>query len=301
MIGIGAIPVFVDGLAHITDPLGSELRAQIAIEEDVRALLWIPADPSAPTRGAWARTHGAQVLAITNRRILVGAEATRRGEPRWVILAYEHILTWTIEEHLLHGLLHVTGTGDYPSDGAWLEFHTHGHDEVRDALAPLEQALLGLERSPDCTDEHRQAMDDLPLFLATPFRQTLLPGEVVRTSLFQPIILRQSLLTGQRQVAPPTLIVATDRRLIVFREGILPHTQIPRYGQSITSMPCYRATDLVVRIEYDLVLLTYEPNPQMLRVLLDHDYRATAQHLLRLLHTQQSSAPGCVTQRLDKC
>ncbi len=295
MFRLSTLPVLAHSLAQIPGRLGGELGAQVGAHESVCSLVYVPADATAPARGAWARTRGVQVLAVTNQRILVGAEAAHAGEPRWVGLIFHDILAWELQQHLLYGQIQIRGAAHAR---AWLEFHTGGVDEVAQALAPLERAILGLERSPGADVARLPEVDGAAQYLASSLRQALLPGEVVRRSMFQPLIERASLPGGRQLLATPTLAVATDRRLLVIREA--PHILAARYGHDTWSLPRYRADDLVVRVERGLALLEYGPDPTALRLLCARDAGPALQKLVAALHAQGSSPPGRITQRLDR-
>jgi hypothetical protein len=162
----------------------------------------------------------------------------------------------------------------------------------------MERAMLGLERSAYAGDRHLLEVEGAPAHLTTTLAQHLLPREFVRRSLFQPMIRRPSLRVGQGLVGTPTLISATDRRLIIVRE--IPHTHTARYGDQCCSLPRYRAGAVVVRSERGMGLLEYAPNPQVLRVPLEREYRPAAEHLLESLQASHSSPPGQATQRLGE-
>ncbi|MBP1468485.1 hypothetical protein EYB53_022420 [Candidatus Chloroploca sp. M-50] len=82
-------------------------------------------------------------------------------------------------------------------------------------------------------------------------------------------------------IAPPTLVVATNLRLLILRED--PVTQRERYGHRRFTLPRSRAASLAVRDEADHILLEYTPDPTLLRVQLDPTHRSAIQRMLAAL------------------
>lgn len=292
------LPVLLQDAALVTGSLGDELHERLSPYERLSSLLFIPANISAPRTGPWARTRGSQLLVVTNQRVLIGSEVVTPDAPRWVALHYDELLAWQVAHQLLIGQLSFLSTSPQLAARAWLEFHTAGQEALELALAPLEQALLGLHRTPGLRQVAPPWAEELPGGLATGLRHTLHPEEVVRAWMFQPLLYAPGLRLRPRLLATPTILVATDRRLLVLCEA--PHTTSARYGVRTWSMPRYQANNLVVRAITNLVVVEHKSNPSVLSWVFAHDYLPALQRLIARLHADQSSIPGAVTQRLGK-
>jgi hypothetical protein len=290
------LPTLVHSPGQVRGALGSELRSQLAPREHVMSLMVIPADLSAPQAGSWARTRGAQVLAVTERRVVVGAEAIPATMPRWASLSYDELLAWRLEHHLLNGQLHFYGSLSEPRPPVWIEFHTAGQAVIDEVLIPFEHAMVGARRTPEVSQPAPPGAEELPASLANALGRALLPAEIVRAWVFQPLLRARAFRPGPRVLTTPTLAVATDRRLLIMCE--VPETHTPRYGRRTWSMPRYRAVNLRVQISGGLVIVEHQPDPRILRVMFARDYLPALQQLIARLQAHQSSSPGQVTQRL---
>jgi hypothetical protein len=281
MAGFSAWPVVARDLAEIPEPLGAELARQLEAGERAACLVYVPADPTAARRGAWARTRGGQVLALTDRRILIGAQAVGAGEPRWLACAYDQVIAWELWQSLLYGRLDLYGAPAGQPVRGWMEFNTVGVELIEAALAPLERATLGLGQAPTQGEARPITGDGLPFHFTSYLRRALLPGEVVQERIVQRAIRAPYLRFWRRIVATPALVVATDLRLLIIREE--PIMRKPRYGRRSLTLPRARAPDLILRDEADGVLLEYKPFPSLLRLQLDPEHRPALQRMLAAL------------------
>ncbi|NWF78630.1 MAG: hypothetical protein HXY37_01110 [Chloroflexi bacterium] len=281
MARFSAWPAPARSLADIPEPLGAELGQQLAVGERPEHLVYVPADATAARRGPWARTRGVQVLALTDRRILLGVQAAPADEPRWLACAYDEIVAWELSQNLLYGHLDLYGPPASQPSHAWMEFNTVGLRLIEAALAPLERATLGLERSVSPAVLPAAVQEALPYHFASYLRHALLPGEIVQEWLLQAAILESVLRFWKRMVAPPTLIVSTPVRLLVLREE--PVTRKARYGHRSLTLPRSQAGALTLRDEAPWLLMAYGPAPSTLQMRLDPGHRPVAARMLAAL------------------
>ncbi len=93
MAGPSAWPIKLENAAKLPPPLDVQLKGLLRCDEQLQELVAIPADSAASRRGAWERTRGVQILALTNQRLIAGVQAVRRGEAQWVTLPYDAIIS----------------------------------------------------------------------------------------------------------------------------------------------------------------------------------------------------------------
>lgn len=287
MARFSAWPVVARDLAELPEPLGGELGQQLAVGEQAECLAYVPADPTAARRGPWARTRGVQVLALTDRRVLLGVQAVPADEPRWLACPYDEVVAWELWQNLLYGHLDLYGGPASQPSHAWIEFNTVGIELIEAALAPLERAILGAARTWPFATHPPAEQEGLPFHFASYLRHMLLPDEVVHERIIQAAILEPHLRFWQRMVAPPTLVVGTSARLLVLREE--PVTRKARYGHRSFTLPRARAAGLSVRDEANHMLLEYAPDPTLLRVQLDLAHRPAIQRMLAALQAPEQA------------
>lgn len=247
-------------------PLGEQLTARLEDGESLEQLVYVPANPAAPRRGLWARTRSVQVLALTNRRV-IGAQAIPGAEPSWTVLPYDQVLSWSVRQELLYGLLAITGDSGGKLIRILFEFNTARAEIVEAALVPLEALALGIDR---CVGV-RPARDGSEVTLIMPAKVykfynylygAILPGERTLRMVFQELAAKRVGWLWRRLVTPGTLLVGTDRRLFVLREQ--EKLREPRYGYTAFSLPRRWATSLTIRDEGSWLSLEYAPDPAVL-------------------------------------
>jgi hypothetical protein len=143
-----AWPEAVKTADELPAPLGEQLADRLETGESLEQLFYVPANPEAPRRGLWARTRNVQVLALTDRRV-IGVQGVRGAESSWVALPYDQVLSWSVREELLYGLLAITGDSGGKLTRILLEFNTARTEIVAAALVPLEALALGIDRRVD--------------------------------------------------------------------------------------------------------------------------------------------------------
>jgi hypothetical protein len=122
-------------------PLGEQLTARLEAGESLEQLFYVPANPAAPRRGLWARTRNVQALALTDRRV-IGMQGERGTESPWMTLSYDQVLSWSVRQELLYGLLAITGDGGGELTRILIEFNTARVEIVAAALVPLEARMM---------------------------------------------------------------------------------------------------------------------------------------------------------------
>jgi len=263
--------------------MGRQLAEQLARGEAIQQLLYVPADHLARGAGAWERTRGLQVLALTDRRLIVGAQAVRRGEPSWVALPYDAIVTWEIGEILLYGRLDLCGELDGQVVRTFIEFNTVWTHLIAAALAPLERATLGVSRG--AGQPWFPTTPQLPFKFGNFLAEALLPGEELRDLVFQDAIVTPLLRFWRRLIAPGTVIAGTDRRLLVIREEA--KLRDDRYGHSALTLPRRWAGGLAIHDDGTRLTLVDAAHPDGWRLRIE---RAQSTALGTLVTTLRDAA-----------
>ncbi len=277
-----AWPIKAEHPAELPPPLDTQLTELLVRGEQLLQLIAIPADDSAPRRGGWARTRGVQVLALSDQRLIVGVQAVPRGEVPLVALPYDAIVAWELGVILLYGRLDLWGEQDGAIVRTSIEFNTVGLAMIEAALAPLERHTLGSTRQNAPRARPPLSIDiDLPFKFGNFLHDALLPGEPIRALLFQEAVLAPVFRFWRRMLTPGTLIVATDRRLLVIREEA--KVGKDRYGHQALSLPCRWAGDLAIQATEEWQTLMYAPDPKVLTLLLARAQAATLATLVRAL------------------
>jgi len=245
-----AWPIDAHSPDELPAPLAVRLTEHLEQGEGIRKLIWVPADRGPLTAGArksglWRLTRGDQVLAATDRRLIVWAEAAPEQKFRWLAIPYADVLAWALTESLLYGRVDVCGDRSGSLVRASMEFNTVGRWMIEEALLPLQAAALGIDarpassRSPDGPDP-----PGLPMKFVSFLRHELLAGEWPVGVVFEQPRVMRFLGFWRRLVRPAQLIATTDLRLLVIREesGV----EEARYGYTAASLPRRRFGDLVV-------------------------------------------------------
>jgi hypothetical protein len=288
MANRSAWPMQVQAVAELPPPLDAQLAELLLRGEQLQQLVYVPADPSASRRGSWQRTRGVQVLALSDRRLIVGIQAMPRGEAPWLAIPYDRLMTWEIGVTLLYGRLDIAGQLDTLAR-TYLEFNTVGLALIEAALAPLELHTLGLSRQVD-----RRARPQFPNDVKLPYKfgnflaDALLPGELVRSLVFQEAVVVPRFRFWRRLLAPGTLIAGTDRRLLVIREEA--NVRTDRYGHMALSMPRRWADRLVIQGDVDWLTVTYAPSPELLKLRIECIHAEALHTLLAALHPDSHTA-----------
>lgn len=247
-------------------PLGAQLTGQLEAGESLERLCYVPANPAAPRRGLWARTRNVQVLALTDRRALV-IQGDRGAGSLWMILRYDQVLSWSVRQELLYGLLAITGDAGGELTRILIEFNTARVEIVTATLVPLEARVLGIDRR--VAIRPARGGGEAPLIVPAKVYKfynylhgAILPGERTLRMVFQELVAKRVAWLWRRLVTPGTLVVGTDRRLLVLREE--EKLREPRYGHTAFSLPRRRAASLAIRDEGDWLSLQYAPSPAVL-------------------------------------
>jgi len=280
-----AWPIKAEHPAELPPPLDTQLTELLVRGEQVQQLIYVPADSSASRRGAWARTRGVQVLALTDQRLIVGVQAVPRGEAPWVALPYDAIVAWELSVTLLYGRLDLWGDRDGAIVRTSIEFNTVNLRLIEAALAPLERHTLGSTRQGQ-RDARPQL--DLPFKFRNFLNDALLADEPIRALVFQETVVAPVFRLWRRLLTPGTLIVGTDRRLLVIREEA--KVGKDRYGYRALSLPRRWANDLVLQAAEEWQTLTYAPNPEILTVLVARSQVAALAALVRAFQEESYSS-----------
>jgi hypothetical protein len=104
--------------------------------------------------------------------------------------------------------------------------------------------------------------------------------------VFQELAAKRMGWLWRRLVAPGTLLVGTDRRLLVIRE--VEKLREPRYGHAALSLPRRWVASLAIRDEGNWLSLEYAPDPAVLSLPVA---TAHAPALRALVAALQSDAP----------
>jgi len=284
MANRSAWPIKAENPAELPPPVDAQLTELLVRGEQVQQLLFIPADLSASRRGPWERTRGVQVLALTDQRLIVGVQAVRRDEAPWVAFPYDAIVTWEIGQTLLYGRLDIAGLLDSVVR-TYIEFNTVGLWMIEAALAPLEQHTLALARYSDRRSRPRLPVDvELPFKFGNFLAEALLPGEAIRTLVFQEAVVAPVFRFWRRLLTPGTLIAGTDRRLLVIREEA--KLREDRYGHMALSMPRRWAEDLVIQDGEEWLTLIYAPASELLNLLVARTHADALHALVRTLQQE---------------
>jgi hypothetical protein len=287
MTSDSAWPIKVAAIDEVPPSLGGQLAEQLTSSEVIQQLIYVPAvrGPRGPAQ--WERTRGVQVLTLTDRHVIVGVQAVRRGEAPWMAIPYDTIVTWELGETLLYGRLDLCGDLEGHVGCTFIEFNTVGLWTVEEALAPLERMTLGIaQRGRPRPLQRSPVAMDLPYKFANFLADALLPGEEVHDLVFQEAVVQPAFLVWRRLVTPGTVIAATDRRLLVIREE--PKPREPRYGHSALTLPRRWADRLAIRNAGDWQFLEYMPNSTVLSLPVA---AAHADALHALVVALQSEAP----------
>ncbi len=275
-------------------PLGEQLSARLEDGESLERLFYVPANPGAPRRGLWARTRNVQALALTDRRV-IGMQGDPGAESPWMTLRYDQVLSWSVRQELLYGLLAITGDGSGELTRILLEFNTARVEIVAAALVPLEARALGLDRR----GEIRPARGggEAPLVMPAKVYKfynylhgAILPGERALRMVFQELVAKRVAWLWRRLVAPGTLVVGTDRRLLVLREE--EKLREPRYGHTVFSLPRRRAASLAIRDEGDWLSLQYATSPAVLDLPVATAHAPALRALLAALQSEATDGFG---------
>jgi hypothetical protein len=198
-----AWPISAEHPAELPPPLDTQLTELLVRGEQLLQLIALSADDSAPRRRAGARTRGAQVLALTDHRLIVGVQAVPRGEAPWVALPYAAIVAWELSVTLLYGRLDLWGEQDGVIVRASIEFNTVGLPMMEAALAPLERHTLGNSRQDAPRARPPLPIDsDLPFKFGNFLNDALLPGEPIRALVFQEAVLAPVFRFWRRLLTP---------------------------------------------------------------------------------------------------
>jgi hypothetical protein len=245
-----AWPIEVGGPEELPAPLAARLSEHLEQGEGIRKLIRVPADHgplSAEARksGLWRLTRADQVLAVTDRRLIVGAEAAPEQTLRWLAIPYADVLAWALTESLLYGRVDVCGERSGRLVTASLEFNTVGRWMIEEALFPLQAAVLGIDARPASSGpSDRPDPPGIPMKFVSFLRHELLAGEWPVGLVFeQPRVVR-FLGLWRRLARPAQLIATTDFRTLVIREE--PGVEEARYGHTVASLPRRRLGDLLV-------------------------------------------------------
>jgi len=284
MASFSAWPITAKTTAELPPPLDVQLAEQLACGESIRHLVYVPADDSAWRQGRWARTRGVQVLALTDQRIIMGVQAVRAGEATWVALPYNRVLTWEIEQVLLYGRLRIWGDLEGQVVHSFIEFNTVGCPQIEEALTPLETTTLGSDRR-TVTGRARPwpTAADLPFKFNTFLGHALLQQEQMLGMIFQEFATEPMFWVWRRLITPGTVIVGTDRRLLVIREQA--QLREARYGHTALSMPRRWADNLAIRDAGDWLFLEYAPSPDVLSLPVPAAHASVLQALIAALQS----------------
>jgi hypothetical protein len=245
-----AWPIDVHGPEALPRPLAAPLAERLERGETVRKVLWVPADQgplSAEARkaGLWTLTRGDQVLAATDRRLVVGTEAAAEPAARWVAIPYADVLAWAVTESLLYGRVDVCGGGSGRLVSASVEFNTVGRGLIEEALRPLQAAALGHDARPMSSRVPEEPdPPGLPMKFVSFLRHELLAGERPVGLVFEQPRVVHFLGLWRRLARPGQLIATTDLRLLVIREE--PGVEEAGHGYTAVSLPRRHLADLVV-------------------------------------------------------
>jgi len=278
MAGPSAWPIKLENAAKLPPPLDAQLTDLLGHDEQLQELVAIPADSAASRRGAWERTRGVQVLALTTQRLIVGVQIVRRGEAPWVVLPYDAIVSWEISQTLLYGRLDLCAELDGQIVRTCIEFNTVGTELIVATLAPLEHATLGVIRS---SRQHIPAGINLPFKFGNFLADALLPGEHVRDLVFQAAIVVPLFRFWRRLITPGTVIAGTDRRLLVIREEA--NLNADRYGYSVLTLPRRWASGLIVDDDGTWLTLVDSAHPGGIRLLVARSHAAMLWDLVATL------------------
>ena len=289
-----AWPEAARSVDELPAPLGEQLSARLEDGESLERLFYVPANPGAPRRGLWARTRNVQALALTDRRV-IGMQGDPGAESPWMTLRYDQVLSWSVRQELLYGLLAITGDGSGELTRILLEFNTARVEIVAAALVPLEARALGLDRR----GEIRPARGggEAPLVMPAKVYKfynylhgAILPGERALRMVFQELVAKRVAWLWRRLVAPGTLVVGTDRRLLVLREE--EKLREPRYGHTVFSLPRHRAASLAIRDEGDWLSLQYATSPAVLDLPVATAHAPALRALLAALQSEATDGFG---------
>lgn len=262
-----AWPEAARSVDELPAPLDEQLSARLEDGESLERLFYVPANPGAPRRGLWARTRNVQALALTDRRV-IGMQGDPGAESPWMTLRYDQVLSWSVRQELLYGLLAITGdAGGELTRRILIEFNTARVEIVTATLVPLEAWVLGIDRR--VAIRPARGGGEAPLVMPAKVYKfynylhgAILPGERALRMVFQELVAKRVAWLWRRLVTPGTLLVGTDRRLLVLREQ--EKLREPRYGYTAFSLPRRWATSLAIRDEGDWLSLQYAPSPAVL-------------------------------------
>jgi hypothetical protein len=245
-----AWPIDVRSPEELPAPLAARLAGQLEQGETVRKRIWVPADPgplsrAGRTSGLWMLTRGDQVLAATDRRLIVGTDAAAEETSRWLAIPYVGVLAWALTEALLYGRVDVCAELSGSLVKASVEFNTVGRWMVEEALLPLKAAALGIDARPASGPSREgPGPPGLPMKFVSFLRHELLAGEWPVGSVFEERRIQRFLGLWPRLARPAQLIATTDLRLLVIREE--PGVEEARYGYTTASLPRRRLGDVVI-------------------------------------------------------
>ena len=282
MAGPSAWPIKLENAAKLPPPLDVQLTDLLGRDEQMQELVAIPADSAASRRGAWERTRGGQVLALTNQRVIVGVQAVRPDEAPWVAFPYDTIISWEISQTLLYGRLDLSAELDGQVVRTRIEFNTVGTELIVAALAPLECATLGVSRA---SRRRIPAGIDLPFKFGNFLADALLPDEQIHDLVFQAAIVVPLFRFWRRLITPGTVIAGTDRRLLVIREEA--KLNADRYGYSSLTLPRRWAGGLIIDDDGTWLTLHDSAHPDSVRLLVA---RSHAGRLWDLVATLRDAA-----------
>jgi len=260
MAETGAWPVEAKELADLPKPVGDDLSRQLATDERVLRLCYVPADPSPRGWVLWRQTKGVQVLAVTDSRLLIGSGAPGQSQATWFAAEYDRALAWGIMESLLYGRLEVRGWEGERCRGSSLEFNTVGLALIERTLHPLGSRVLGP------TGRERPAQRPSLVGLGAPLRfqsrllGVLLPGEAPARALFEDTATVPYLRFWRRLLRPAQLVASTALRLLVIRD----EPDLGDYAWSWTSLPRRWATDLEFCESEGTLEVRYAPAAELL-------------------------------------
>jgi hypothetical protein len=235
--------------AELPGPFAAQLAAHVEKGERVETLIWVPADrarrPIEAGRSTyWTLTRGDQVLATTDRSVIIGSEVATAEAARWIRIPYGDVVAWGVTESLLYGRFDVCGDVDGKLMSIGFEFNTVGRWMVEEALIPLHANVLGVEaRAAASRSPGLHEMPGLPLKFVSFLREALLAGENPVGVVFEERGVRR-LLLWRRTLRPAQLVVTTELRLLVVREDL--EGDGARYGFSTVSLPRRCLGDLVL-------------------------------------------------------
>jgi hypothetical protein len=226
------------------EPLRSALFGGLTPEDDIRLLIFSPADC------AMAKDSQPTILVVTDRGWLVVGE-NDADSAKVARCDFANTVLVEMTSILLYGLLRIDFATGGPVQSSTIHFNTVTRGLFQEAAELLLNGMDSVTMvTPVESREMHPIVDALPLKFCNALLEFTPMGQRALAAVHWPAILGQRRLWFQPELAPQAALAVTDRELLVVSEEKawrrMRPGQTPKYGNIVTHCPFSRIEILQV-------------------------------------------------------